>query len=296
MSVTITKENIRSYRSGSHPSIKDVKWRAGKLRACILHNFPNLESLNCASNKLTTLAGIEVCEKLRILHCHDNRLTSLAGIEECYHLRKLYCCSNKLTDLAELEGCLQLRELYCANNRLRSLEGLHNCTRLVRLDCPGNKLKTLTGVENSQYLSRINCDDNRLVTVDHLNKLSFLACVSCKGNPPINWVAVYQKWRWRDSNSNTDAVINSDLSDHAVEILFMCIDYDVHHQSSFGFGRPWFYELLEHAWNRATKSKQLPELLHCIEDLMLSERSFESQHASLLSVLVEMYEESKEDV
>lgn len=293
MSVIITKANICRYRSGSYPPIKKVKWRAGKLRSRILHNFPNLRSLDCSSNKLTTLEGIEVCGKLQTLRCHDNRLTTLAGIEECYQLRKLYCCNNRLTNLAGLEGCRQLRELFCAKNRLNSLENLNSCVRLIALNCSENRLVTLAGVENSPYLRLINCRDNRLVTIEHVNKLRFLGYIFCNGNPHVEETARHRERAY--FNPFMNAITESDLSNHSLEIIHSCFEYDECTDDMYTSDRLSFCELLEHAWNRAVKSKQMRMLLHCIENLILSERSIESQYASLLSELIGMCEESKED-
>ena len=56
----------------------------------------SITQLNCSSNNLTSLNGIEQLTNLTHLNCSSNNLTSLNGIEQLINLTDLYCYINNL--------------------------------------------------------------------------------------------------------------------------------------------------------------------------------------------------------
>ncbi len=118
--------------------------------------FDNLETLNCAYNRLTELRLHSPL--LRFLDCSNNQLTDLDNIN-AYSLKSLNCSNNQLTRLSSyvIDG---LTELNCANNLLSGL----NCssfTCLETLDCSYNQLTSLT-TDNLSSITSFNCSHNQL--------------------------------------------------------------------------------------------------------------------------------------
>src|SRR2546421_605462 len=94
---------------------------------------PNVTTLYCSNNNLTTLEG---CPPSVIkLHCTYNLLTTLKGCPSS--VKELYCRSNQLTTL---EGCpSSVKKLICRNNSLidqyqnKSLNEIHKINRIKAL-------------------------------------------------------------------------------------------------------------------------------------------------------------------
>ena len=81
--------------------------------------FTELEELDCASNKLTTL-DISNNTKVKMLDCDNNSLTELK-IGQNESLKYLYCSENQLTtlDVSQNPGLI---DLYCSENQLTYLD------------------------------------------------------------------------------------------------------------------------------------------------------------------------------
>lgn len=101
--------------------------------------FTSLMTLNCSSNKLTSL-DISKCTSLKILDCNNNQLNSLE-VSKCTGLTTLACYSNDLTSL-DISGCTSLTTLDCIFNQLTSLD-VSECPDLKDLSCVRNPLQTL---------------------------------------------------------------------------------------------------------------------------------------------------------
>ena len=72
--------------------------------------YPNLQTLDCSYNELTSLNNLPI--GLQILNCSYNQLKSLDNLP--IGLQKLHCFSNQLTSLNNLP--IGLQKLYCLNN------------------------------------------------------------------------------------------------------------------------------------------------------------------------------------
>lgn len=123
--------------------------------------FPNLQSLTCDNNQLTTL-NVSGMTKLVQLFCRHNQLTSL-NVTGCTALGYLECYDNQLTKL-DVSGLTKLKYLACNQNQLSSLS-LTSCAALETLTCQQNKLKSLT-VSYSTALTYFDCSDNQLTSLN----------------------------------------------------------------------------------------------------------------------------------
>ena len=174
----ITRENINDYRHTVH-YITKIIWSAGPLDAGVLANLPNLQTLRCSSNGLTSLAGLEACPQLLELDCSDNHLSDLSEISNCNHLRVLKCSRNRLSTLTGL-AAPQLRILDCSSNRLESLMGVNSCLDLRKLNCSNNLLNTLHGLVDLKQLRSLVCSGNQLLTLEGLDN-PLLTALTCAG-------------------------------------------------------------------------------------------------------------------
>ena len=208
MSHTITRRSIWNYRDAVRPDITEVCWRAGPLDQSVFANLPNLETLICTGNKLTSIDLTDLCPKLRTLDCSANRIRSgedikvnpnlttlliarsslrtIKGIHDSdFHylnLRTLDCSSTKLTTLEGIEACTQIETLECSKCRLTTLTHLTACPNLQELDCIGNQLVTLEGLEGLEQLVRIYCQHNQLTSLSALTGCTGLKILKCYNN------------------------------------------------------------------------------------------------------------------
>ena len=124
-----------------------------------LHYFPNLKSLDCVSNQLTTL-DISKNKALSYLNCSHNQLTAL-DISNNTALLYLYCFDNMLSAL-HVGKNTALQHLYCFSNQLTALDISKN-TALEVLWCYTNGLTALD-VSKNTALFHLDCKDNPNLT------------------------------------------------------------------------------------------------------------------------------------
>jgi Leucine-rich repeat (LRR) protein len=139
--------------------------------------------LDCSSNNLTTLVGIENLTNLTTLYCYNNQLSSLAGIENLTNLKELYCNKNQLSSLAEIKNLTNLTILYCNNNQLTSLKSIKNLTNLITLYCNNNLLDSLVGIENLANITVLHCHNNLLGSLVGIENLTNLMVLYYFNNP-----------------------------------------------------------------------------------------------------------------
>ena len=138
--------------------------------------FPNLETLYCFNNKLTSL-DVSYNTKLQELYCQDNKLTSL-DVSKNTKLETLWCSQNQLKKL-DVSKNTALKILSCEKNLLTSLDVSWN-TALEKLYCSQNQLTKLDVSKNSA-LWHLSCDDNQLTKLD-VSQNQALKNLSCHTN------------------------------------------------------------------------------------------------------------------
>jgi hypothetical protein len=98
------------------------------------------------------------CPQLESLICYLNKLTSL-DISRCTALKDLFCGNNNLKSL-DLSNNLALNYLSCGRNLLTCLD-ISNNTQLNDVDCSGNQLSILN-VNRNSAIARLQCNNNQL--------------------------------------------------------------------------------------------------------------------------------------
>ena len=137
--------------------------------------FPNLVTLDCASNQLTAL-DVSGNTALEYLDCGNNQLTAL-DVSGCPAMEYLYCFDNELTAL-DVSGCTALESLHCAGNQLTALDVSQN-PALKDLYCNYNQLTELD-VSGNTALQSLGCSYNQLTDLDvsRNTALQYLDCNS----------------------------------------------------------------------------------------------------------------------
>ena len=135
--------------------------------------FPNLKSLICSNNQLTSL-DVHENTALEYLACTQNKLTSL-DVRQNAALQKLYCYRNQLTEL-DVSQNPALQTLCCYQNQLTSLNVSKNA-ELEVLWCYENPLTSLDVRQNTK-LKVLGCSENQLTSLDvsQNTALEYLAC------------------------------------------------------------------------------------------------------------------------
>lgn len=158
---------------------------------------PNLEFLDCAGNRLTTL-DVHGMEKLKYVACEENRLQSLQ-VAGCPELHTLSFYQNDLAEL-DLTGLPKIDWIKCSNNQLEELDltaqpllrwldchdnylstlDLSSNRLMETLDCRNNGL-TVMKIGNCDKLTVIDCSENRLTTLD-LSNSPDVKTINCRAN------------------------------------------------------------------------------------------------------------------
>ena len=147
--------------------------------------FPQLITLNCTNNNLTTL-DVSNNTALTTLHCGKNKLTSL-NVSNCTKLYVLECYNNNLTSLATAH-MTNLKNLNCKNNKITSLN-LSNNTKLQYIYCNDNALTSLN-ISSCQALKWLDCYNNSLSTLSVVNAPE-LTRVDASNNSPLTKIECY---------------------------------------------------------------------------------------------------------
>jgi len=157
-----------------------------------INYFTNLISLKCANNQLTELKINGLLPKLQILdvsenpnlqtlECGANQLTTL-NVSKNTNLLHLICSNNKLTTL-DVSGNTNLQSLWCNLNQLTSVDVSQN-SELLQLLCGNNQLKELD-LSSNKKLDVLECRENQLTSLDLTNNLELLI-VDCSNNQLSN--------------------------------------------------------------------------------------------------------------
>lgn len=136
----------------------------------------SVTSINCSSENISDLKGIEYFTALTSLYCVRNQLTAL-DVSKNTALTYLYCGENQLTalDVSNTE----LTVLNCGLNQLTALDVSSN-TEMKTLQCSCNRLTALD-VSKNTALTSLSCNSNQLTALD-VSKNTALTSLQCLRN------------------------------------------------------------------------------------------------------------------
>ena len=131
-------------------------------------------TIDCPSQNISDLTGIEAFTALTELNCSFNNLTSL-DVSNNTALTELLCEVNQITSLV-VSNNTALEDFICGYNQLTSLD-VSNNTALTELDCHFNQIASLN-VSGASILFNLVCWGNQLTSLDVSNNtaLNYLWC------------------------------------------------------------------------------------------------------------------------
>lgn len=113
-----------------------------------------LEELHLGRNKICDLSGLAGLSSLRTLGVASNRLTSLHGIQTLTGLREVYADHNGIQGMAELAPLVALHTLELSANQLHHVE----CADLVALEelwLNSNPISDADGIAQLAHLPKL---------------------------------------------------------------------------------------------------------------------------------------------
>ena len=134
-------------------------------------------AIDCSSQNILDLTGIEAFTVLTELKCFNNQLASL-DVSSNNALTFLHCQGNQLISL-DLSSNIVLETIYCGLNQLAYLD-LPNSSTLTFLDCFGNQLTSLDVYQNTA-LGMMGCGANQLTSLN-LSNNTYLSVLNCDNN------------------------------------------------------------------------------------------------------------------
>jgi hypothetical protein len=189
-------------------------------------HLPKLESLICCYNNLTSLPEKMDLPNLETLDCCHNNLTSLPNNMNFQNLQYFYCSYNKLTSLPDnlfiRENFPNLTNFYCSYNNLTSLPDDMNLPNLESLRCSYNNLTSLPENMNFPNLESLNCSSNNLTSLPLcIMRLNYLTLFKYENNEIDNLPIQLLRFINRLNNSNTDKlnIYNDGQNVHDSNIL-----------------------------------------------------------------------------
>ena len=214
-----TIHNLESCTALTNLDCEDCK--IGDLSAVM--SMPNLESLNAANNKLTSL-NVSGLRKLKSLRVAGNQSLTELKCDNC-NLQNLY-----------LSGCSALTQLSCNNNyNLQTINGLDACPALENLSCYCCALTSLDDLQDLQYLRVVVCSANNLASlvlnnmpslvqlwVDDNSQLTSLECAYNDELVSLN-VTGCSQLSWLTCESNPSLTEITGLSDCTALTFLDCM-------------------------------------------------------------------------
>jgi Leucine-rich repeat (LRR) protein len=179
--------------------------------------FINLDSLDCHSNKLTSL-DVSNNKVLDSLNCSENLLSNL-DVSNNTQLTWLICGFNYLTGL-DVSNNTALKVLQCHFNQISSLD-IANNTALNNLSCSYNKLTSLNVYYNPD-IATLWCNNNQLTSLDVSNN-SMLNSLNCWNNK-LTSLDVYNNAQLAWLMCGFNFLTSLDVSNNAVLSNLSCED------------------------------------------------------------------------
>lgn len=131
-------------------------------------------TLDCRSQNITSLDGIEHFRSLKRLIGRNNQITSV-DISRNTSLEYVDFRNNKI-EVLEVSALPKLETLICDENELEEINVSNNAL-LRTFSCSGNTMRSLD-VSNNPELYDYNCSNNELIVMDvsHNRKLAIFTC------------------------------------------------------------------------------------------------------------------------
>jgi hypothetical protein len=179
--------NFRNYLRITYPNVIDIT-----SDSLIIDSAAELTGvINCRSQDISDLTGIEYFKNIEQIWCSDNNLPVLPELSTNLKLHKLECRNNQLTMLPDLSNNIALSALWCEDNQLTSLPDLTSNTALTQLWCSRNSLTGSLNLSSNTNLLSLRCTDNQLSNLN-LSNCSVLQELILSRMPSLFEVCVWE--------------------------------------------------------------------------------------------------------
>ena len=176
--VFIPDANFRAFLNATYPTFMDASGDS-----LIPDSAATLTgTLDCNSQNIAGLTGIECFININYLNCYNNQLTALPDLSANTDLQYIWCNNNQLTALPDLTANTALQILYCYNNQLTALPVLSANTDLQYLWCYNNQLTALPDLSTNIALQQLRCQNNQLTALPVLSTNTALQYLWCYNN------------------------------------------------------------------------------------------------------------------
>ena len=171
------RSNLKTLDINSNPNITTLNCYSNALTSLNVQNCSALNTLQCYSNQIPSL-NLTGCSALTYLSCQNNQITSFVSLPTT--LQTIYCNDNKLSGgtfdvsgrsalkILDIKNNPNFSGLKCNNCSLTSLS-VSGCTGLTTLDCSSNLLTSLD-VSSLSNLTEFLCNDNKISSLNVANK------------------------------------------------------------------------------------------------------------------------------
>ena len=149
----------------------------------------NLRALILYNNRIASLKGVaRLGQSLQTLQCQSNALTSLAGVEHLRKLTSLNVSGNPLGDCKLVGRCTSLTRLDVSRCGLRKLEGFATLHALEELNAGGNALTEISSIAKCAKLQELDVSYNHLTStaLKDLKALGRLDVLNLEGNALVD--------------------------------------------------------------------------------------------------------------
>ena len=137
-------------------------------------SLENFTSLNCNSEAITSIKGIENFKYLKVLNLDNNKgLSDISVLSNLTNLETLSIEGLELNNIDFVKDLTNLETLNLNNNKINNIDVLQNLVNLNMLNIEDNKITDLSSLENLKNLETLRFTNNLLDQDDvkEINKL-----------------------------------------------------------------------------------------------------------------------------
>ena len=205
---------------GSKSSLEGIEANQCKISdlSFLEENFPSLEDLYLASNKISDLSGMEKLSNLQYLMLNYNEITDLSPLSGLELLYQVYLNNNSISDISALANKTNLRYLNLDDNAIENVEALSSDKALIELFLKNNKITDLSGLEQNIHLTKLSLSNNKITDISPLVNTTLLTDLSLNDNqvsdisPLANTAAALERVYFNNNNVSDISVLSASSS------------------------------------------------------------------------------------
>ncbi len=138
------------------------------------------EEVNISPDQKISVLQLESIKKLE---CSSQNISSLDGIENLKNLEYLSLWENNITDISKLINLTKLKTLQLGLNNITDINSLINLTDLEKLSLAENSLEDVSTLRYLTSLKWLNLDNNNIKNINFFINLTKLKWLTIENNP-----------------------------------------------------------------------------------------------------------------